>query len=146
MEVPLQKPKTLLSQIPSLNRSRSMDPEYRHRGYQQGLTFGKILPSHISSFCGEKNNAITTLCLILDDSHSHPVCLLKSECIWRGKHQSQSDSNLKGNFLPGEGKRQAGEGIKPDIISHEQSKPAYREGGWAGGNPAAGTALSWYGI
>lgn len=70
----------LLSQQDTLNKSLCRDPGYCCRGYQQALTFGKSRPSHISSFCGNKVQ-LKPLCLILDDSHSHPVCLLKSERI-----------------------------------------------------------------
>lgn len=81
VEVPLQLSNTLplfASWIPSINPCIGRDPGYCRKGYQQALAFGKPQASQATSapFVGTK-----PLCLILDDSHSHPVCLLKSECI-----------------------------------------------------------------
>lgn len=68
----------LLSQLDTVNKSMCRDAGYCHRGYQQALTFGKSLPSHTSSFCGNKVQ-LQPPRLILD--HSHPVCLLKSKYV-----------------------------------------------------------------
>lgn len=115
------------------------DLGYCCSGYQQAPAFGKSFTSRISSLHGNKVR-LQPLCLILDDSHFHPVGLLKPECNWPGKHQRQSDSNLKGDFLPGEGK--SGDGNKIGYFALTTQACAPR----AEGNPAAGTALSWYGI